>query len=149
MKTYINRLVFGSDHGGFHLKKLLMENCSQEGLTVIDAGCYDESSVDYPDVVENAVGKFRDSGSDALILICGSGVGVSIAANRHKDVRAVLTDNPVSAVLSRQHNHANCLCMGERLTGPDMAWEVLKSFLCTPVDDSERHCRRVGKLGEM
>lgn len=142
------KIVFASDHGGFHLRKSLIEYCIAQGMSAIDTGCEDAVSVDYPDIVKTAVEQFRRQNANFLVLVCGSGVGVSIAANRHPDIRAVVTDNPYVASLARQHNHVNCLCLGERLIGLDLAINVLEKFLQTECDNSSRHCRRVEKLGE-
>jgi ribose 5-phosphate isomerase B len=147
MPTGKYKIVFGSDHGGFDLKKNLIDYCVAQGFFVADAGCESRESVDYPDAVNDAVALFRSQSADFLVLVCGSGVGVSIAANRHPDIRAIVTDNPYLAGLSRRHNHANCLCLGERLTGVDLAVAVLDEFLKTECDNSPRHCRRVKKLG--
>ena len=143
------KVVFGSDHGGFHLKGELLVFAKEQGAEVYDSGCFSEASIDYPDVARDAVKVFDARQADFLILICGSGIGVSIAANRYSRIRAVVTDNIYAAKLARQHNHANCLCMGARLTGPDQAREVFLSFVSEEVDTSERHARRVAKLGEL
>jgi len=143
------KVVFGSDHGGFRLKGELLEFAKTLGAEVFDTGCFNEASVDYPDITRDAVSLFDEQSADFLVIVCGSGIGVSIAANRFSNIRAVVTDNIYAARLARQHNHANCLCLGARLTGPDQAREVFLSFVSEKVDASERHARRVAKLGDL
>jgi len=141
-------LVFSADHGGIDLKNKLVAHAGSLGHTVVDVTRTQGESVDYPDEVGAAVGYFLQGQADFLVLVCGSGVGVSIAANRHHKIRAVLADNPYTAALARAHNHANCLCLGQRLVGEDMACAVLDSFIANQPDLSERHKRRVHKLEE-
>jgi len=140
-------IVFASDHGGINLRESLARECSRRGYEIFDASSDQKGSVDYPDVVSSALKTFHEKKAHFLVLVCGSGVGVSIAANRDPLIRAVCTDSVTVARLAREHNHANCLCLGERLTGPDLAREVLQEFLGTSVDSDERHRRRVSKLG--
>jgi ribose 5-phosphate isomerase B len=143
------KIVFACDHGGLELKKYLMDKSKEFGYIIHDSGCYENTSVDYPNIVKKAVVDFREQNADFLVITCGSGVGVSIAANRHHDIRALVTDSPYLAALSRQHNHANCLCMGGRITGEGLALDVFKTFVESQPDMSERHVNRVKILGEM
>lgn len=142
------KVVFGCDHGGIQLKNHLMEVATKLGHDVVDASRTTGDSVDYPDEARHAASVFQKESADFLVLVCGSGVGVSIAANRHSFLRAVLTDNPYVAGLARAHNHANCICFGERTMGRDTASAALKAFLEGPADSDSRHQRRVQKLEE-
>ena len=139
-------IVFASDHGGVNLRKILQKEARDAGYLVEDCGTNGLDSVDYPDQVGLAIESFFRLNAKYLVLVCGSGVGVSIAANRHPKMRAVMAVNTTQARLSREHNHANCLCLGERLTGIDLAKEIFYCFVNTDPDMSERHCRRVTKL---
>jgi ribose 5-phosphate isomerase B len=141
-------IIIGCDHAGFSLKnqiKVLLENM---GYTVKDAGCQSEDSVDYPlygKEVATAVAK----GSFARgILICGSGLGMSMIANRFTGVRAALCNDLFSAALSRRHNDANLLVMGGRLIGGDLAEEIVRTWLTTEFDGG-RHQRRIAQMDEI
>ena len=134
------------DHGGFPLKNDVVEEVKALGFEVLDLGTYSEDSVDYPDMVENLVAAFKDGRVSRGILICGTGIGVSIAANRHPGIRAALCYDTDTAALARQHNDANIMCLGGRKTSPELAKSMVKVFLETAFEGG-RHARRVGKLG--
>jgi ribose 5-phosphate isomerase B len=141
-------IAFAADHGGFALKDALLRDLAAAGHPVVDLGTDDAESVDYPDFADRladaiAVG---ENGAARGVLICGSGIGMSIAANRHAHIRAALCNEPVSARLARQHNDANVLVLGGRLIGVEMARACLQAFLSTPFEGG-RHERRVAKLG--
>jgi ribose 5-phosphate isomerase B len=141
------RLVIASDHGGVHLKAQLVPLLSKrEGLTLEDIGTHAEESVDYPDyahrVAEGILAKTWDRG----ILICGTGVGMSIAANRHAGIRCVNCSDTYTARLSRSHNDSNILSIGERVVGPGLAWDIVTAWLDEPVDLNERHGKRRQKI---
>jgi ribose 5-phosphate isomerase B len=142
------KVIIGCDHGGFSLKirvKALLENM---GYAVEDAGCQSEDSVDYP-IYGKAVATGVAEGRFAKgILICGSGLGMSMIANRFRGVRAALCNDLYSAVLSRRHNNANLLVMGGRLIGSDLAEEIVRTWLKTEFDGG-RHQRRIDQLDEM
>jgi ribose 5-phosphate isomerase B len=142
------KVIVGCDHAGFALKtqvKSLLENM---GHTVEDAGCQSEDSVDYP-VYGKAVATRVAKGEFAKgILICGSGLGMSMIANRFPGVRAALCNDLYSAVLSRRHNDANLLVMGGRLIGSDLAEEIVRTWLTTEFDGG-RHERRIAQLDEI
>jgi ribose 5-phosphate isomerase B len=141
------KVIVGSDHAGFSLKtqvKSLLENM---GYTVEDAGCHGEDSVDYP-IYGKAVATAVAQGKFARgILICGSGLGMSMIANRFPGVRAALCNDLYSAILSRRHNDANLLVMGGRLIGRDLAEEIVRTWLTTEFDGG-RHGRRLAQLDE-
>ena len=140
-------IAIAADHAGYPLKELLKTELEARGFTVRDLGTHTEESVDYPDfgkVVGEAV-----AGGDAArgVIICGTGIGISIAANRIAGVRAALCHDATTARLAREHNDANVLAMGARLLGPEVAMDCLRAFLDTDFQGGERHERRVGKLG--
>lgn len=143
-------LFIASDHGGVQLKDLLshwLPSLLDQSYILTDLGTHTSDAVDYPDIVNMLVQQMRTCKNDHPlgILICGSGIGVSIAANRHPSIRAALVNEPVTAALSRAHNNANVICFGARLLGTDMAKECIKAFLTTPFEGG-RHEKRVQKL---
>ena len=140
------RVALGSDHAGYELKAHLVATLEQWGYEVSDLGTENaEDSVDYPDYGE-AVGLAVASGAaDLGVAVCGSGIGVCIAANKVPGVRAALVHDVTSAHLAREHNHANVLCLGGRLTGPSVAVEALRAWLDASPGEG-RHVGRVAKL---
>jgi ribose 5-phosphate isomerase B len=141
-------IVVGSDHGGLQLKNHLAMLLRQWGYTVTDAGTHTADSVDYP-IFAAAVARSVAEGTAPLgLLVCGSGIGMSIAANRFPQVRAALCTSAYMARMARAHNHANVLCLGERVIGPGEAEDILRAFLDGPCEGG-RHQRRVDQLGEL
>jgi len=136
------KIVIGSDHGGFAMKKIVLAFLNDLGHEVYDAGCYSENSVDYPKVADTVCACIQDGTSQRGILICGTGIGVSIAANRHRDIRAALCHEAYTARMSRQHNDANVLCFGGRVLGVEIALDVVGTWLETAFEGG-RHQRRV------
>ncbi|KAF0098639.1 MAG: ywlF [Rhodospirillaceae bacterium] len=140
-------IAVASDHAGFDLKEILKRDLQEAGHEVLDLGTHSTSSVDYPDFGK-AMGDAIGSGkADRGVLVCGSGIGISIAANRNPKVRAVLAHDVTSARLSREHNDANVIAFGQRLTGIEVAREALKVFLATKFEGG-RHVGRVDKLSK-
>lgn len=139
-------IAIAVDHGGFSLKAAAMEAARAEGWNVLDLGTDSTDSVDYPDFAEKLVAALEDGRASRGILICGTGIGISIAANRHKGVRAALCYDDDTATLARQHNDANVLCMGGRKTDEATARSMVRIFLTTGFEGG-RHARRVAKLG--
>ncbi|MBO4698769.1 ribose 5-phosphate isomerase B [bacterium] len=137
----------GADHGGFELKDKLAGFLRQKGVTVIDNGTNSPDSVDYPDYAKAVARDILEKRADFGLLVCGSGIGISIAANRFKGIRAALVTNPDYARLSRQHNNANVIVFGGRFTSFDDAKNWLEIFLSTAFEGG-RHERRVAKLDE-
>jgi len=138
-------IAVASDHAGFDLKELLKRDLQEAGYAVLDLGTNSTASVDYPDFGK-AMGEAIASGkAEKGVLVCGSGIGISIAANRNPMVRAVLAHDATSARLSREHNDANVVAFGQRMTGIEVAREALKVFLDTPFEGG-RHAGRVAKL---
>lgn len=139
------KISIGSDHAGFDLKEQLKNYLEEEGYEVIDEGCYSHESVDYPDFGKKVGKRVADKEADKGLVVCGSGIGISIAANKVPGIRCALVSEPLSARLARQHNDANVLALGGRLTGLEMAKECLKVFLQTDFEGG-RHQRRIDKL---
>ncbi len=139
-------LAIGCDHGGFELKQVLMKHLDERGIEYKDFGCYDTKSCDYPEY-GHAVGKAVAGGEcDKGILICTTGIGISISANRIKGVRAALCTNGLMAKMTRLHNDANILALGANIVGPGLAVEILDIFLDTEFSGGERHVRRIGEI---
>ncbi len=139
-------IAIAVDHGGFSLKAAATDAARAEGWKVLDLGTDSTDSVDYPDFAEKLVAVIADGRASRGILICGTGIGISIAANRHKGIRAALCYDDDTATLARQHNDANVLCMGGRKTDEATARSMVRIFLTTEFEGG-RHARRVAKLG--
>lgn len=138
-------VAIASDHAGIELKNLLKKELSDAGLAVLDLGTEGPQSVDYPDFADKLAHAIRDGKARRGVLVCGSGIGISIAANRHPEVRAALIHDALGARLSRQHNDANVICFGGRMIGAEVARDCLKVFLATEFEGG-RHAGRVAKL---
>ena len=135
-------IAIASDHGGFDLKELLKADLEEMGYGIVDLGCHDNSSVNYPDYANKMAAALLNDTAKRGILICGSGIGISIAANRHAHVRAALVHDGLTAKLSREHNDANVLVLGGRTTGIEVAKDCLKIFLDTKFEGG-RHQMRI------
>jgi ribose 5-phosphate isomerase B len=140
------KIVIASDHAGFDFKASLKDQLAGQGYEVIDLGTHGPESVDYPDFAAALADAIREGRAERGVLICGTGIGISIAANRHPGIRAALCHDTTGARLSRQHNDANVLVLGARVTGIETAVDCLAAFLATPFEGG-RHSRRVDKLG--
>ncbi|OHC75905.1 MAG: ribose 5-phosphate isomerase B [Rhodospirillales bacterium RIFCSPLOWO2_12_FULL_58_28] len=138
-------IAIAGDHGGFQLKADLKVFIGEMGHEVIDLGCDGPESVDYPDFSYALAAAIREGRAGRGVLICGSGIGVSIAANRYPEIRAALIHDALGARLCRLHNDANVICFGGRMIGVDLARDCLKIFLETGFEGG-RHARRVEKL---
>ena len=138
------KIVAGSDHAGYDLKRHLVQVLTEWGYEVEDVGTHSKDSTDYPDYAHE-VARRVVAGDGFGLLVCGTGLGVSIAANRHAGVRAALCGDTFSAHSAREHNDANVICVGARTTGPGLAEDVLRSFLEASFEGG-RHARRVAKI---
>ena len=138
-------LALASDHGGFALKQAVIEHLNERGIPFKDFGCYEEKSCDYPDVAAPACDAVVSGECEKALLFCGTGVGISIAANKINGIRACVCSDYFSAKYTRAHNDANALCLGGRVVGPGLAIELVDIFLDTPYEGG-RHQRRVDKL---
>ena len=137
-------IAIGSDHAGYGLKCEIIKHLEEKGVEFVDCGCNGES-VDYPDIAEKTCAKVTSGEAEKAILICGTGVGISISANKIKGIRAALCGDSYSAKYTRLHNDANVLCMGGRVIGAGLAAEITDIFLETEFEGG-RHARRVEKI---
>jgi len=138
------KLFVGSDHAGYRLKLELADRARKLGFEVQDLGTDSEASCDYPDFA-HAVAEAVAHGDGLGLLVCGTGIGMSIAANRHPGIRAALCADPFSARMTRMHNDANVLCIGSRVVGPGLAADVLTAFLAAEFEGG-RHAARLLKI---
>ncbi len=138
-------LAIASDHAGFRLKEQLKAALQKRGVHFADLGPADEASVDYPDFAHAVATGVADGRYGLGVLVCGTGIGMSVAANRHAGVRAALCTESFAARMSREHNDANVLCLGSRIVGEGVAQEILEAFLDAHFEGG-RHARRVGKI---
>ncbi len=142
------RIAIGSDHAGYQLKEALKRELEGSGVELEDVGTGDETSTDYPDYAERVAGRVVSGQSDRGILICGTGIGMAMAANKVRGIRAASVTDEVGARLARQHNDANVLALGGRVTPPDTAARLVRIFLDTPFEGG-RHQRRVDKIAAL
>jgi ribose 5-phosphate isomerase B len=139
------KVFAGSDHAGFALKQVLIERVQRLGLDVVDLGTDSIDSCDYPDYAHAVAKAVLATPGSMGLLICGSGIGISITANRYPGIRAALCRSSYEARLAREHNDANILALGARITGVDLAIDTIETFLSTSFL-GERHIRRVAKI---
>ncbi|MDO4177813.1 MAG: ribose 5-phosphate isomerase B [Phascolarctobacterium sp.] len=141
------KIAIGSDHGGIHLKNHIKAYLEGKGYEVIDHGTYTEDSCDYPDFAKKVCDDITSgtSGAEKGILVCGTGIGISMAANKCKGIRAAVVADVFSAKMAAEHNNANVICMGERTTGIGIAEMMVDIFLATPFAGG-RHQRRIDKI---
>ncbi len=138
-------IAFAADHGGFELKNILLEHAKSKGFNILDLGTNSKDSVDYPDYAKKMADAIEDSKANIGVLVCGTGIGISISANRYSHIRAALVHDAFGARLSRQHNNANVIVFGGRTTGDEVAKDCLDVFLSTEFEGG-RHQRRVSKM---
>lgn len=139
-------IALASDHGGYDLKEKVKEYLEKNGLEYKDFGCYSKESCDYPDFAKPAAKAVAEGVCERGIVICTTGIGVMICANKISGIRCALCGDPVSAALTRLHNDANMLAIGAGITGELVALDVVDKFLNTPFSGDERHERRVYKI---
>lgn len=139
-------IALGSDHGGFALKQEIKAYLDQQGLEYKDYGCFDEQSCDYPVYAKAVANAIVGGECDKGILICGTGVGISIAANKVRGIRAALCHDTFSAQATREHNDANVLAMGARVVGPGLAVKIVDTFLHTDFSGDTRHVNRIRQI---
>ena len=137
------KICIGSDHGGYLLKQEVIAHLKERGFEVTDVGCYSEESCDYPVYAKPVTDAIKDKTADFGILISGTGIGMSMAANKEEGIRAALCHDVFSAQATREHNDANIICMGARVVGPGLALMIIDKFLDTPFSNDERHLRRI------
>ena len=139
-------VALGCDHGGFDLKTHIIRHLEERGIAYKDFGCYDKLSCDYPQFGRAAAEAVALGECEKGIVVCTTGIGISMAANKVKGVRAALCSEPLSARMTRLHNDANVLALGGALIGPNMAVEIVDTFLDTAFSAEEKHIRRVNQI---
>ena len=142
------KIAIACDHGGFALKQVVIDTLESLGAEVTDLGTDGTASVDYPDFAGKALDMLLNNECDRIVLICGTGIGMSICANRCPGVRGALCHDGYTARMSRLHNDANCLIMGARVTGPGIASEIVQVWMTTPFEGG-RHAARLMKIEEL
>jgi ribose 5-phosphate isomerase B len=142
-------IVIGADHGGFHLKNILVKFLAAQGHQVIDIGTTNEEPVDYPDFARLLVRAVLDGSAERGILICGSGVGAGVAANKFPGIRAAVCHDTFSAHQGVEDDDMNVLCLGARVVGPELAKDIITTYLAARFSKAERHIRRVGKIAQI
>lgn len=143
------KITIGSDHGAFELKEFVKKILEDLKIEVNDVGTFEKTSVDYPDIAEKVCEEVVNGRSERGIVLCGTGVGISIAANKIKGIRCALCNDVYSAKKSREHNNSNVLAMGGRILGLGAAEEIIRTWFSTEFDGGERHERRINKISEI
>ena len=141
-------IAVGSDHGGFELKEHIVKYLEEKGIEYKDYGTYSEASIDYPDCAKPVCKAVQDGTATGGILVCGTGIGISMAANKHKGIRAALCGDVYSAKMTKLHNNANVICMGGRVIGRELAFMIIDAWLETEFEGG-RHAERVRKIHEI
>lgn len=142
------KIVIGSDHGGFELKEVLKAHLAEKGFDITDVGAYDTNSVDYPDIAAKACKEVTSGNCAWGVLVCGTGIGISIAANKVKGIRCALVSNEYAAEMTKRHNNANMLAFGGRVTGPDLAKNILDAYIKAEFEGG-RHQNRIDKISAL
>ncbi|MDC0937946.1 ribose 5-phosphate isomerase B [Pelagibacteraceae bacterium] len=145
MKNLFNKICIASDHAGFDLKEIIINFLINKNISIIDLGPFKKKSVDYPDYAKKLANRIKIQKSDIGILICGSGTGMAISANKVKTIRAAVCYNAMSTRLSRQHNNANIIALGSRLTKKSLSLKLVEIFLKTKFEGG-RHLKRIKKI---
>lgn len=143
------RIAIGSDHAGYAMKEDLIERLRQANYTVADVGTHSDEPADYPDYAAAVGAAVLDGRADRGIVVCGSGVGVAIAANKLKGIRAAQATDTYTAHQAVEHDDVNVLALGAQITGPRLAWELVDAFLTAEFTGEERHVRRVEKIAKL
>lgn len=139
------RVILGSDHGGYLLKEELARRLVSKGVDITDVGCHDTNSVDYPDIAADLCHRLLEESFDFGILCCGTGIGISIAANKIHGIRAAHVADAYSAAMARCHNNANVICLGGRTLGDEVAWSIVEAYMGASFLGG-RHQGRVDKI---
>ena len=143
MKT--TKITVGCDHAGYELKRKVIEHLKERGVEVIDVGTHSSASCDYPAIAHAVCKNIQDGVTELGILICGTGIGMSMAANKHRGIRAAACSDTFSARLTRLHNNANVLCFGERVVGMGLAFDLVDNFIDADFEGG-KHARRVDMI---
>jgi ribose 5-phosphate isomerase B len=142
-------IALGSDHGGFELKEAIIEHLKKNGYDIRDFGIYSTSSSDYPDDAVPVCEAVLAGEADLGIVICGTGIGISMSANKIRGIRCALLGDVYSAKMARQHNNANVMALGGRVVGVGLALEIVDAFVSTSFSGEDRHARRVDKIMQL
>ena len=145
MKYLFKKICIASDHAGFNLKEAIKDHLINRQISIFDLGPFENKSVDYPDYAKKLAKRVKTKKSDIGILVCGSGTGMAISANKIKDIRAAVCYNQKSTRLSRQHNNANIMTLGSRLTKKSLSLKLVDLFLKTKFEGG-RHLKRIKKI---
>ncbi len=140
------KIAIGADHGGYPLNERVIDELRAAGHDLIDFGTHDSTPVDYPDYAKQVGEAVQDGSAEIGILICGSGVGAAVAANKIRGIRAALCSDTYSAHQSREHDDCNVLCLGARVVGVELALEIVRAFVAARFTGEERHVRRLAKV---
>lgn len=143
------KIAMACDHGAFEYKQEIKEMLETMGHEVEDFGCYDTNSIDYPDVAAPAAKSVAEGKNDRGIVMCGTGIGVSITANKIKGIRCALVHDCFTAKTTREHNDTNVLAMGQRVIGIELAKEIVRLWIDTPFSNDPRHIRRIEKVMDL
>ncbi len=143
------KIGIACDHGGIEYKEIIKKMLAEQGHEVIDYGCHSSESCDYPDFAYQCAKSVSMGINERGIVVCGSGIGVSIVANKVKGIRCALCSETTSAVLSRSHNNANMLAMGQRIIGEQMMKDIVNAWMNTPFSQEERHQQRIKKIAAL
>ena len=139
-------IALASDHGGFDMKQIVIEYLEENGIEYKDFGCYDKTSCDYPVFARPAAEAVASGECEKGIVVCTTGIGISIVANKVKGIRAAVCNDPYAAKMTRLHNNANVLALGGGMIGKNMAIDILETFLNTEFSEGENHIRRIGLI---
>lgn len=143
------KIAFAADHGGYQLKDKLVAYLKSNGIDTVDFGTNSSDSCDYPDFAHPLCKAVASGECNFGVLVCSTGIGMSIAANKHKGIRAACCSETVSAELTRAHNNSNVLCLGEFIVGEHTARKMVDIFINTPFSEGERHVRRISKISSL
>lgn len=141
-------IAIGSDHGGFDLKEAVKKHLIERGFEVKDCGTYNRESCDYPQFGKAVANEVASGKAEKGIVVCTTGIGISITANKVKGIRCALCSEPLSAKMTRLHNDANVLALGGKMIGENLAFEITDTFLDTPFSGEEKHSRRISQIEE-
>lgn len=147
MQTKVTQIYIGSDHAGYEMKEAMKKYIGEKPeFKVVDLGAFSQDSIDYPDIAREVCEKIVDEKGSLGILICGTGIGMMMSANKRAGIRAAVCTVELMAKMARLHNDANVLCLGSRVIGMDLAKNIVDTFLTTKFEGDERHVRRIGKM---
>ena len=142
-------IALGADHGGFELKEAIKKHLEERNIEYIDCGTYSAESIDYAPIAKKTCEKVISGECEKAMLCCGTGIGISIAANKVKGIRCALCSEPLGAKMTRLHNDANMLALGGGVIGVNMGLEIVDTFLDTPFSGEEKHSRRINKISQL